>query len=177
MAQGDQSKFAIFVQAFAAQIQSLEDATYDTRMLRRFDVAADQQLDDIGSIVGEARQGKSDVNYKTAIIAKINMNASCGEPERLIAALKALVTDAVSVHYTEQYPSKVQLEFISDSDAASKYAYIQQVCSAGVLLIMLQEPTGDLFTLSSSSASETDVATGLSNTSQIDGGKLSQIIY
>lgn len=172
---GDQTLFSKFLQAFAAQVQNLENAIDDIRLLRRLTVAADAQLDSLGEIVGETRQGKTDTNYRTAIIAKIQMNASCGEPERIIAALKAL-TGATDVKYSEIYPATIYINFSSDTTVNELYNYLQRLCPTGVRLILTQSDEDGAFTLSSSGVSETSTTEGFANLAQTTGGKLSNLL-
>jgi len=172
---GDPTLFSKLIQSLAAQIQNLENATWDTGTLRRLDVATVAQLDSIGEIVGETRQGKSDPEYKTAIIAKIHMNASCGEPERLIAAIKTL-TGATIVVYREMFPASVYINFESDTVVNQLYNYIQRLCPAGVQLLLVQSDDDDAFMFASGSSSEVDTDHGFSDLSQITGGKLSNLL-
>jgi hypothetical protein len=173
---GDQSLFSKFVQAFAAQIQNLENATWDTMLLRRIDVATGAQLDSLGEIVGETRQGKIDADYKIAILAKIQMNASCGEPERLIAAVKAL-TGATVVEYQDIFPATVYINFESDTVVSDQlYNYLQRLLPAGVRLILTQSDDDDTFMFASGSSSESDSSHGFADLTQTTGGKLSNLL-
>jgi predicted ATPase len=140
MATGDPSNVSKFVRVFADQIQLLENATADVKILRQFAHAENAQLDSIGAIVGENRQGKSDAEYRIAILARINTNASRGEPERLITALRQ-ITASIDIHLTEHYPAMVHLEFSSAVIVTGLLEYMQRVCSGGVKLIITQYST------------------------------------
>jgi hypothetical protein len=111
---GDKTNFLKEVESFAAQLQEIEDALwtiYDLRSVKpgAFDsIMTDSNttanfLDDIGGNVGLLRGGMTDRVYLPAILAKINQNRSCGEPERLIKALKD-ITAATRVWYGEIQP-------------------------------------------------------------------------
>jgi len=101
MAQGDETIFSREIQIFADQVQEIEQAVSDVISLRELDNATGKTLEYVGEIVGITRPvGMTDNNYIKLIKAKIQMNSSGGEPERLIAALKAL-TGATNVSYYE----------------------------------------------------------------------------
>jgi hypothetical protein len=140
MAKGDPSNVSKFVRVFADQIQLLENATIDVKILRQFAHAENAQLDEIGAIVDENRQGKSDAEYRIAILARINTNASRGEPERLISALRQ-ITNSTDIHYVEYYPGKVRMSFSAATVVSGLLAYLQQVCPGGVQLILDQYST------------------------------------
>jgi hypothetical protein len=140
MAKGDPSNVSKFVRVFADQVQLLENASADVKILRQFDHAENAQLDEIGAIVGENRQGKSDAEYRIAILARINTNASRGEPERVITALRQ-ITASTDIHYTEHYPGMIQLSFSAPAVVSGLLAYLQQACSGGVRLILDQYST------------------------------------
>lgn len=137
MAKGDPSNVSKFVRVFANQIQLLENATADVKILRQFAHAENAQLDSIGAIVGENRQGKIDAEYRIAILARINLNASRGEPERIIAALKA-ITGATLIHYRENYPACIEIDFYAPTIVIGLLEYMQKICPGGVKLILEQ---------------------------------------
>lgn len=137
MGKGDPSKVSKFVRVFANQIQELETTTNDVLILRQFAYAENTELDGIGEIVGENRQGKTDADYRIAILTRINTNASRGEPERLITALKQ-ITESTSVHFYEMYPASIWVDFALNTTIDGLLAYLQKVCSAGVKLNLNQ---------------------------------------
>jgi hypothetical protein len=144
MAQGDPSNVSKFVRVFADQVQLLENATADVKALRMFQYAEKAQLDEIGAIVGENRQGKTDAQYRIAILARINTNASRGEPERIIYALKQITT-ATDVYFKERYPATIQLAFAAPDIVSGLKQYMQRICAGGVQLILEQHSTSTPF--------------------------------
>lgn len=129
------------------RVQELEDATWQVLLATDLDLAADAQLDGIGDIVGEARRGRSDVDYRAAIRVRIAINVSDGtapeiltileaflgvaagsgllvmrEPERMMLSLELLSGPPSSVSETmivlrSVKPAGVGLEFIYDTTA------------------------------------------------------------
>jgi len=75
---------------------------------RWIDTAEGIQLDGCGYIVGEARQGRTDTEYRTAIKFRVFVNVSKGTPTDLIRGLKFL-TDPTDTQYLESYPATALL--------------------------------------------------------------------
>lgn len=137
MAQGDKTLFAQMVEVFCTLLEELETAT-DDLLTKRFisSPAADAQLDGIGEIVNEPRLDRIDADYLTAILARVQMNASCGEPERVIAATLQL-TQSTTVHLIQAYPAGIYVEFIINASftlPTTLFASLQRICAAGVKL-------------------------------------------
>ncbi len=79
--------------------QELEDVFFQLCNERLdLDVAVGEQLDQYGAIVGQARLNFDDDFYRILIRARIGINISNGEPERIIETAK-LLTSATNVHY------------------------------------------------------------------------------
>ena len=69
------------------QIQDLEDSSFEVLLNRWIDTAVGVQLDGVGAIVGEAREGRGDDEYRLAIKARIQINFSEATPEDILTAL------------------------------------------------------------------------------------------
>ena len=95
---------------FLAQAQELEDANMalDANSTD-ISIAGGYQLDIIGKLIGTARQGQTDVQYRDSILFQISINVGNGTPEDCIQYL-ASVTKATKVQYWEHYPASVILE-------------------------------------------------------------------
>jgi hypothetical protein len=83
-------KFAGLLAVVSAEIQVLEDALWDL-YTKRLLLATDAQLDNVGNIVGESRDGDLDADYLLRIQARIKVNKSSGTPEDLYAVLRSLI--------------------------------------------------------------------------------------
>lgn len=84
---------------------------------RSIDTAIGVQLDKVGEIVGESRQGRDDETYRQYIRFRVFINISKGRPHDLIYATK-FSTQADDVQYMEIYPAFAVL--FSDGYAATK---------------------------------------------------------
>lgn len=69
----------------AGRAQVLEDALWTLLTERWLDDADGDQLDALGVIVGEAREGRPDSEYRSAIESRIFFNRGSGEPETIIS--------------------------------------------------------------------------------------------
>jgi len=108
---------------------------------RNIDKAGGWLLDICGAMVGETRQGREDVYYRDAIKLRILMNGSCGEPERLITAIRFFY-NPTKIKYSELWPAKVLLQCTSTiSPPNGLLEKLQMLAMAGVK-VMLQWDTG-----------------------------------
>lgn len=71
-------KIEALLSALVAPCQDLEDALYALLTERDVETAVGQQLDDLGLIVGELRQGRDDDTYRRFVRARISVNKSKG---------------------------------------------------------------------------------------------------
>lgn len=89
----DAANMKAFIEIMADQIQDLEDAQFEVLTeVSDLTVAVGEQLDNLGRIVNEPRNGKTDTDYRIAIAGRINLNLSEGTGEDLIALVLGIVT-------------------------------------------------------------------------------------
>lgn len=123
--------------AFVDQVQMLEDTTQDLIVGRALDTAEGVQLDLLGEIVGQAREGMDDDAYRLRIKVRIIQNLSEGEAERAIQVYKALL-GATLVVYSELYPASVYIMGGGDvppAQVSSLKQNIEKVLPATVELV------------------------------------------
>lgn len=120
---------------FGNQIQDLEDAMWT--LFGRLDIgtASGVQLDGIGAIVGEPRQGKSDAEYLVYITARIGINTSEGDIETVLDIWE-IITQCCSVQLIEIFPAAIALYMTnplsSDAFAVIVLDLLQGVVGAGI---------------------------------------------
>jgi hypothetical protein len=121
-----------FVALAATRIQDAEVLIFDLILGRLLVYAVGQQLDNIGAMIGESRQGKNDDEYCIAIEFQIRLNRSSGEPETLIDATMVLA-GATVVQLMELFPGAVGIytdgEKLYDAGVKSR---LQALAPAGV---------------------------------------------
>jgi hypothetical protein len=126
------------VAAFATSTQDYEDLVFPLFTLLDIDAMEGEQLDGIGSIVNEDRQGRSDAEYREAIRLRISLNVSSGEPETVIALFKALTDPTGPVVYFEEQPASYSI--YGDGDQfAELLAAMEAASPAGVHVSLLDD--------------------------------------
>lgn len=134
---------------FLKQVQYVEYIESDLLQLRFLDFANGVQLDGIGAIVGEERNGKSDEEYRIAIKFRVYINRSSGEAEVLIAFVKDF-TNATRVRLQEAYPAGLYI-FTNGTNVIQNFNLkeaIEQLMAAGVKLrgLFYLDPDATYFT-------------------------------
>lgn len=132
----EKPNFNNVVEIFASHIQDLETVYFDLLLNRALDTAAGVQLDGLGDILGEEREGRSDTDYRAALSIRIKINISSGEPETLMEIFAAL-TDATQVSYSEFYPAGAQLTSNGSSIPPNLLAGMYSISPAAVSLILI----------------------------------------
>jgi hypothetical protein len=90
---------------FAKQIQDFENAAAAVFSGRTIDSAIGKQLDGLGALVGEARNGLDDDTYRLRIRARIKLNISSGTPDEIIDLFKLLTAAGTVPTITEYQPA------------------------------------------------------------------------
>jgi len=116
------------------QIQDLENILFDLNSRLDIENSEGVQLDNIGLIVGQPRNGQDDVTYRLFLRAKAGRNVSEGDIERVLSVWK-IITGGTVVQLFESYPAEVELSSdipVPDALASDAFALMQDVVSAGV---------------------------------------------
>lgn len=71
------------------QVQTIENDAADVIKGISVTTAANYQLDIIGAIVGEPRQGRTDAQYRPRILSRIGINISNGHPDEVLEIMTA----------------------------------------------------------------------------------------
>lgn len=105
----EKTNFESVLRSCLGGIQDLENMFFDLDE-KRLDIfqAVGYQLDRIGVIVGQDRLNFDDDFYRILLLARIGINVSNGEPERIINTTK-LLTKASFVHYMNLRNAEIAL--------------------------------------------------------------------
>lgn len=165
------------ISAYTEQFQELEDVFHRIRIERTLDAARGQQLDNIGDVVVQDRQGFDDDFYKILLFVKIGQNTSFGEPEKLISIFK-LITSATKVHYQNLGNAQIMLASNGTIDSTLVdfiFENMQKVTAGGVRLnfIELFSPNDEAFAFDGSPSQ--DLGFGDATAPTI-GGKFAQLL-
>lgn len=129
----DKPTLEALVASFVEQIQQLEDVFFELLDFRSLETSFGEQLDGIGSIVGETRQSRADDAYRLAISARIILNLANSTPEDIICLIRALVGDK-EVEIKESFPAHFDaiVNDPIDVDAFRVSTFVHSAKPAGV---------------------------------------------
>lgn len=91
------------LKSWATQVQAIEDAANGLRLARAIETAEGLALDKLGALVGQGREGRTDVQYRIWISGRILVNRSRGKPPQLIGIAAKLGQQRV--RFVEYYPA------------------------------------------------------------------------
>lgn len=112
-------RFEAVLRALVRQFQDIEDAVWDVYFQTVIDNASDAELDLIGRVVGQKRNGSPDPDYRVFLKARIKTNRSDGKAATLISIATLLLGD-VTIAYREYYPSAI----VMSADGVSVNSFI-----------------------------------------------------
>lgn len=127
--------------ALVTPVQTLENALYALLTERDVNSAIGQQLDDIGAIVGEARQGRLDDDYRRFVRARISTNKSKGTAADVLTVARLIIDDEdATLHLQWSGTASVVLaieDVVSDPDVMDiLISFLRNVVAAGVRIIV-----------------------------------------
>lgn len=102
----DSPKLKALVAGILSGFTRIENTLDQLKTERWIETAVGAQLDGVGYIVGEPRQGRNDDDYRLAIRFRVFINVSKGTPPDMIYGLR-YITQADSIQYQETYPATV----------------------------------------------------------------------
>jgi hypothetical protein len=110
----EKPRLAALLASYTQEIQELEDAIWAVRIGRFLDNAVGAQLDVIGKLVGESREGRADNVYRVLITGKIRVNWSLGRPKDVIETVRAVQGPANTHRYLSKFPASFTVVFQND---------------------------------------------------------------
>lgn len=153
--------------------QEIEYVLYDLLTKRNLNDAYGVNLDAIGEILGESRDGRDDEEYRSIMKVKPIINNSHGEPETLITYLR-LIFGATDIIFKEIFPAAVEMTFVSPIQVPSTIrSDLENIAPAGVrLIIKFTNVLTQVFAFSSEGGfPEVDNTSGFSETNYLVSGE------
>lgn len=142
---------AIFT-ALLGPTQSIEDVLYQLLTERTIDTAVGAQLDALGTLVGQPRNGMVDEDYRRLVRARIARNNSDGLVEDLIVVTRLIIDNTDFTIEADQEPiASVAMRVFGiemDPDLAELLiSFLRDTVSAGVRIVLetLTAPLADSF--------------------------------
>lgn len=169
------------LKSYINEIQDAENGAWGTYRSRFIDEATGPQLDLLGAVVGQARNGQADEIYRAYIKLRIFINKSSGTADALLYTVQAVMADAEEINIEDEPIASFVLRFThADLTLISTLAdLVGSVRAAGVGgQIVYSDLDGDaLFQFSDSSSLVTgDTSKGFADTAQTTGGKLTGVV-
>lgn len=124
-----------FLTAVMAQVQELEQEAWDVYTSFDVDTAVGDQLDIIGTLVGEGRGDYADDDeYRAGIRVRTLVNRSEGKLEELVAIADGI--GGTSIYVREAYPATIHIEFdtFGGSNLSTAYRLLKEAKPAAVKL-------------------------------------------
>lgn len=140
----EKPKLEAWLSVLLGQVQDVEGALWQLLTERDIERAEGAQLDGLGAIVGEPRNGKGDELYRTHIRVRVAVLKSNGRVEELLAILSLLYGEVLTVWVRE---SLMGLEFdlrneYDENAPPDVVVRILRQAKAGGVRLELQYPVG-----------------------------------
>lgn len=178
----DKPNFLAFLQSYINRIQELENAIYAVFWQRLIANASGVQLDGLGQIVGQARNGLADTDYRTLLFVRIRLNYSSGLMQDItdVCAL-FLQTSPPPIVLTEAPPAAFLLQLLgfSPAQATTLASVVMQARGAAINLQLEYETTTHTSMLvfcNSSSPVTGSTSQGYASSSGASGGQIAGVI-
>lgn len=142
----DKPNWRALITSSMAQMQAIEDAAIAIIVQRALADAVGAQIDQLGKLVGQPREGREDDDYRRVIGCKIAVNESQGMREDLIRVARlALLDPSVRVRLeafaTPGAEQAMTLEgLVADAVATDVAHFAQRAAHAGVRVIVESWP-------------------------------------
>lgn len=149
---------------------------------RNIRTATGAQLDGLGAIVGESRNGASDENYRQRILVRVRINRSSGTAAEIISILtdyvKASGITPPTLQLIDIYPAQIYINLIGIVTEPNIFALIaSQLIAAGVQGILnYSADDANAFKFSTTSSVEISSVHGYGDVAMTTGGRYSGLL-
>lgn len=159
------------VEALVSEAQPAEDALWQLYSERGIDTAVGQQLDDIGKLVVQTRDGLTDDEYRSVLKAVFAANNSEGIVEDILRVLVGIVGEDKLIEIMEYPPASFEAKIsggsVSETIAARAAKFLRRATSAGV---------GSYFVYSSAEDADTFVFSDSTGATSLEGDTFDTMI-
>lgn len=174
----DSPNLEALLTALLQPFQSLEDSLWTLYTDRWVEAAEGTQLDNLGWIVGQAREGRTDAEYRPWIKARVFANRSNGTIDDALRIIALIEAGAIAeVH--EVYPAAYEVSVLAMSaDPNAVFQILSKAKPAGVRLSFEYSPEdpANLLILSDNTLTPASSAQGLGDaTNPAIGGRLAGV--
>jgi hypothetical protein len=149
-------------------VQEVENALFDILVQSSIADATGAQLDGLGQILGERRNGREDDVYRQAVAARFFLNKSSGTIEEILQLFR-LITDATP-YLDEYFPAAfvLRLEDSTIEDPTSLALMLRAVKVAAVRAVLhyLSVPRTESLVIGTLDSPSTNLASGMGTDSE-----------
>lgn len=129
------SNFNKILEVAATTFDELDIVFADLKTILNIANASGKQLDLIGDVVVEKREGRSDDDYRSAITLKIFKNTSRGFVEDVVEIL-TVITEATKVVYSDNPPAAYTIYTNGTTLPLNIHSVINKLSAAGVSVLI-----------------------------------------
>lgn len=183
----DATKLQAVLCSYLDRIQELEQATLDVyNDVLSLETAAGSQLDLLGELIGESRDGRTDDAYRLALRVRVLINISNGRTEELIAIARLFEdmdsdpTAYVRVQDMDYADMEIRLlnELVNSAREVDKRLRQAKAAGVGMAGIYTYADVANTFTfIRAADYAEKNTTQGFSLADDsVQGGRLSQVI-
>ncbi|MCP4393547.1 MAG: DUF2612 domain-containing protein [Alphaproteobacteria bacterium] len=131
------------LESWLTPLNTTEQCAIDVRDGFNICTAIGAQLDIIGEYFDESRLGRSDTEYRAAILSRISAANGSGTPDQLID-LFGTITASSSVTFYEHYPLSVALLSVggADSDLTAPFNMLEAAAASIEFVGLMFDPAG-----------------------------------
>jgi hypothetical protein len=165
--------FEAVLASYAVQCQEIENVLVDVLVLSLLPNASGAQLDVLGRIVGEPRQGRTDDEYKIAINSRIRINKSNATIEDVLFVLVSAVDQSYELEEIGNACFNVRIPAPTTATDATQIAKVlQQSKGGGICANLLYSGVDEdqIFQFASGDSEEASSTQGLGNDAGTTGG-------
>lgn len=132
-------KLQALAASYLAEVQAAEDAAWDVYIGTMIRDAAGDALDQLGGLVTQPRENRSDDFYRLWVLARALVLRSSGRPPELLRIARMLLPNDVRVRILEEYPAGMTIRLVGvvPHDAGRALAAMLRAAKAsGVRLLV-----------------------------------------
>lgn len=126
----------LLIEAFAEEVQELEDTSIDVLNELTLSAASGVNLDIFGEHLGRRRAGENDDDFRAILRVQVGINTSDGAEQPLYDVFK-LLTGSTTAILTETFPAEIQLFGDGATINGTVIAQLQQIVAATVQINFL----------------------------------------
>jgi hypothetical protein len=146
----NKANLTAFSDLVASKFQEIENVAQTLFTLPSIDLSVGSQLDVLGRLIGQLRNGVDDTTYRLYLRARIRVNRSSGTVQNIYDVFNAML-DGADQELIERYPAGFELRIDTPMpalEAAVALTFLTDAKAAGVkgLLIWQQSPDAETFT-------------------------------